>query len=53
MEERNELHVVVGGSGATGRVVARELAVRGSGSALSTAAVARPSPRGSRCSPPT
>jgi nucleoside-diphosphate-sugar epimerase len=29
MEERNELHVVVGGSGATGRVVARELAVRG------------------------
>jgi uncharacterized protein YbjT (DUF2867 family) len=27
--ERNELHVVVGASGATGRVVARELAARG------------------------
>ncbi len=29
MEESNELHVVVGASGATGRVVVRELAARG------------------------
>jgi uncharacterized protein YbjT (DUF2867 family) len=29
MEERNELHVVVGASGAAGRIVARELAARG------------------------
>src|SRR3712207_5630055 len=29
MKEKNELHVVVGASGATGRVVARELAARG------------------------
>jgi uncharacterized protein YbjT (DUF2867 family) len=28
MKERNELHVVVGVSGATGRVVTRELAAR-------------------------
>ena len=46
MTEMGDLHVVIGASGATGRLVVRELAAKGGRSGRSTAAAAPMPQRG-------